>query len=92
MMPTSVLPAALQRLSLLLPATHAMRLFASLAMPGGAGADWLSIGVLCASTAISLVLAALLFEWDTRAAAPSRRAWLAALAILPYAVAALVGA
>jgi ABC-2 type transport system permease protein len=91
MVPTSVLPPVLQRLSLLLPATHAMRVFAGLAMPGGAGIPWLSIGVLCAGTAMCLAMAALLFEWDTRAAAPSRRSWLAVLAVLPYAAAALAG-
>ena len=91
MVPTSMLPPVLQRLSLLLPATHAMRVFAGLAMPGGSGIPWLSIGVLCAGAAVSLVLARLLFEWDTRAAAPSRRAWLAVLAIVPYAAAALAG-
>jgi ABC-2 type transport system permease protein len=92
MMPTRMFPAVLQRLSLLLPATHAMRLFAGMAMPGGTEIPWLSIGVLSSSVVLSFGLAALLFEWDTRAAAPSRRAWLAVLALAPYAIAALAGA
>ena len=91
MVPTSILPATLQRISLLLPASHAMRLFAGLAMPGGEGTPWLSLGVLAASIALTFGLAALLFEWDSRAAAPSRRAWLALLALAPFVFAAVTG-
>jgi ABC-2 type transport system permease protein len=91
MVPTGVLPPVLQRVSLLLPATHSMRVFAGLAMPGGDGVPWLSLGVLAASVVLSFGLAALIFEWDTRAAAPSRKAWLALLGIAPFAVAAIIG-
>ncbi len=91
MVPQSILPGALQRISLLLPATHSMRVFAGLAMPEGAGAPWLSLAVLAAATVLSFGLAAAIFEWDTRAAAPSRRAWLALLALAPYVVAAVIG-
>ncbi len=46
---------------------------------------WLSIGVLAVSVVLNFGLSGLLFEWDARAAAPSRKAWLALLAILPFA-------
>ena len=92
MVPSSALPAGLQRLSLLLPATHSMRVFSGLGMPGSAGTPWLSIGVLAASIVVSFGLAALLFEWDSRTQAPSRKAWAALLAIVPFAAAALIGA
>lgn len=91
MVPPSILPAALQRIALLLPARHVMEVFTGLAMPGSSAVPWFSIGVLGAGTILSVVLAGLLFEWDTRAAAPSRKAWLALLGVVPYAAAALLG-
>lgn len=84
--PTSMLPGGLQKVALLLPATHAMRVFNGLAMPGAAEAPWLSIGVLAASVVLSFALSALVFEWDARVSVPSRKAWAAILAILPFAV------
>ena len=92
MVPTSIMPAGLQRISLLLPATHCMRAFAGMAMPGFTGTPWVSLAVMIASIVISFGLSALLFEWDSRASAPSRRAWAALLAIAPFAVAAVIGA
>jgi ABC-2 type transport system permease protein len=83
MVPASILPPALGRLSQLLPATHAMNVFTS-------GTPWPSVGVLGASALISFLLAGLLFEWDSRARQPSRRAWFALLAIAPYGAAALL--
>jgi ABC-2 type transport system permease protein len=93
MVPTSMLPAALQRISLLLPATHGMRVMSSLGRIGAAAAvPWMSIGVLAAGTAVSFGLAALLFQWDSRASAPAgRKMALAILAAAPYAAAALIG-
>jgi ABC-2 type transport system permease protein len=91
MVPSSLLPAGLRRISLLLPATHSMKAFIGLGMPGSTEIPWLSIGVLGASIAMSFGLAALLFEWDSRAQAPSRKAWAALLASAPFVVAALIG-
>jgi ABC-2 type transport system permease protein len=91
MVPVSILPAALQRAALLLPATHCMNLFSGIAMPGGQGVPWLSAAVLGASVILSFGLAALLFEWDSRASQPSRKAWLALFALAPFAVAAALG-
>jgi len=89
--PSAVLPEGLRRVALLLPATHGMRVFGGMAMPSSAGAagplpaPWLSIGVLAVSAVLNFGLSGLLFEWDARSAAPSRKAWLALLAILPFA-------
>ncbi len=101
MVPSAMLPGALERAALLLPASHAMRVFAGIAMPGAGGVPasgpaamglpWLSLAVLAASTVLSFALAGLLFEWDTRAAAPSRKAWLALLVLAPYVIAAVIG-
>jgi ABC-2 type transport system permease protein len=89
MVPAELMPGAFHKIGLLLPASHAMRVFTGLAYRGAA--PWLSLGVLGASIALSFTLAALVFEWDSRAAQPSRRAYLALLVVLPYAVAAVVG-
>jgi ABC-2 type transport system permease protein len=92
MVPPAVLPAALHRVALLLPASHSMRLFAALGgtAPGLSGGT-LSLSVLGASAILSFVLAALLFQWDSRASQPSRKALAAFLAVAPYVAAALVG-
>jgi len=91
MVPASILPPALQRISLLLPATHCMRVFSGLAMPDAGGVPVLSLAVLAASIVLSFGLAAFIFEWDSRAAAPSRKAWLALVGFLPYVAAAVIG-
>jgi len=88
--PLSILPVGLQKIALLLPATHAMKVFA-MAMPGSAAVPWASIAVLASSTVLSFVLAALLFEWDSRSSVPSRKAWWALLGLLPYACALMLG-
>jgi ABC-2 type transport system permease protein len=93
MVPTSVLPAGLQRVSLLLPATHCMRVMSSLGRVGaGSGVAWMSISVLAAGTILSFGLAALLFQWDSRASEPGgRKMALAIVAAAPYVAAALIG-
>jgi ABC-2 type transport system permease protein len=92
MVPASVLPEGLRRVSLLLPATHSMRVFMGLGMPDSTGTPWLSVGVMAASILMSFGLAAALFEWDSRLQAPSRKAWAAVLAVAPFVAAALIGA
>ncbi len=90
MVPSSALPVHLRGLSLLLPATHCMKLFNGVAM-GGADRILLSAGVLAASTALNFLLAGLLFEWDSRAGKTGRKAYAALIGICPYLVAALIG-
>ena len=91
MVPLSMLPEALQRIALLLPAAHGMRVFQAIGMDRAVQVPWLSVGVLAASTALSFLLAAYIFEWDSRASQPSRKAYAALLGAAPYAVAALIG-
>ena len=90
MVPSSALPLHLRRLSLLLPATHGMRIFNGLAM-GSNERALLSICVLVASATLNFLFAGLLFEWDSRAKQPSRKAYAALIAICPYLAAALIG-
>ncbi|HEY9594443.1 MAG TPA: ABC transporter permease [Spirochaetia bacterium] len=92
MVPISIMPAALQHVAMLLPATHCMRLFSWLAMPGAGSPQWLSLGVLLASTVLSFLLAGLLFQWESRANAPTKKPWLALLVVVPFAIAAVAGA
>ncbi|HTZ50964.1 MAG TPA: ABC transporter permease [Spirochaetia bacterium] len=96
MVPVSMLPGALQKIALLLPATHAMRVMTALGGVGSAAAappvPWGSAAVLGAGTVLSLGLAALLFQWDSRASQPGgRKMALAILAAAPYVAAALLG-
>ncbi len=91
MVPERVLPEGLQRIALLLPATHCMRSFAGLGQMGGAAICWSSLAVLGSSVVLSFALAGAFFEWDSRCNRPSRRTYAAVLAVAPYAVAALVG-
>ncbi len=91
MVPVSMFPSGLGRIALLLPATHGMNAIMRLGMPGGSGDPWVSLGVLGAAAVFSFILAALLFEWDSRAARPSRKAIAAVLGIAPLAAAALLG-
>jgi len=90
MVPLHVMPAGMQRLALLMPSTHCMRAFTGLGGMGG-GVPWDSLAVLGASVVLSFALAGALFEWDSRANRPSRKALLAALAVVPYAAAAVIG-
>ena len=85
MLPVSILPDTLARVSRILPTGYAMDAFAGLAMGQDAVGAWLSLAILLAAGAIAFGLAALLFGWDpkntTRRAHP---AW-AVLALIPYA-------
>ena len=87
--PLSVLPPGLQRVAMLFPASYCMRIFAGFG--GTAGIPWVSVAVVLTSIALSFLLSALLFEWDARSSAPSKKAWWALLAVAPYAVAAIIG-
>lgn len=79
MMPPGALPPSLERIALLLPATHAMRAFA-----GGPGAA-VSLAALAVGSVLAFALALGLFEWDGANARPSARKLLGLAALLPYA-------
>jgi ABC-2 type transport system permease protein len=92
MMPASVLPSGFRRVALLLPASHAMRIFAGLGFPqDSASIPWMPIAILAASAVLSFGLAALLFQWDSRARQPSKKAFAAFIAVLPFAAAVVLG-
>ena len=91
MIPYSMLPAAAQKVSQLLPATHAMNAFNDLAM--GRTSDfnpWASVVILLTSGIIAFALAIYLFSWDSKNTARRGHPALAALVLLPYIIGILV--
>jgi len=85
MIPYSMLPEAVGKISQLLPATQAMNAFNGLAM--GKAADfspWGSVILLLLSGALAFVLAPYLFCWDSRNTARRGHPLLALLALVPY--------
>jgi ABC-2 type transport system permease protein len=89
-MPASMLPDSLAKIALILPTSHAMSAFQSLAygqtstVNGG-----LELVLLMASGLLALGLAVYLFQWDKNLKRP-HSAWLALLAITPFAVALFI--
>ena len=91
MIPYSMLPAAAQKVSQLLPATHAMNAFNDLAM--GKTSDfnpWASVLILLTSGIIAFALAIYLFSWDSKNTTRRGHPALAALVLLPYIIGILV--
>jgi ABC-2 type transport system permease protein len=87
MIPYSMLPAAAQKVSQLLPATHAMNAFNDLAM--GRTSDfnpWASVVILLTSGVIAFALAIYLFSWDSKNTTRRANPALAALVLLPYII------
>lgn len=89
MLPTSMLPAALYRISLLLPAAHAMNAWRGLAfgLPTTYDPGW-GLLILLSSGLIAFLLAVVLFNWDSRNQRKGRSPYLALLALVPYILAA----
>jgi ABC-2 type transport system permease protein len=87
MLPFDMLSPTMQRVSLLLPATHAMNAFRGLAYgwETSFSAVW-SLVILLAGGLIAFALAVLLFQWDNHN--PNRRLspFLAILVLVPYLV------
>lgn len=86
MIPNSMLPATARIFSRLLPATHAMNAFNSLAM--GKGADfspWGSVIVLLLGGLLAFALALYLFSWDRHHTTRRGNPLLGFLALLPFA-------
>jgi ABC-2 type transport system permease protein len=89
-MPSSMLPANMQRIAMLLPATHAMNAWRSLAFGQSAGVNPLwSILVLLAGGLIAFCLAVILFQWDSHNQQRGRSPVMAILALIPYLLAAI---
>lgn len=86
LLPESVLPAAK-----LLPSTYAMQAFLGTSFGSETVIDpGSSILVLLAGGLVAAVLARLLFAWDPRNQTRQYPAWLAILALAPFAVAAVL--
>ncbi len=87
MVPEALLPEGLRAGASILPATHAMRAFNSLALAGEplSTATILPIAVLAASVAINLALCFALFRWDS-APLDRRRRLIVLAAAAPFAV------
>ncbi|NQT81469.1 ABC transporter permease [bacterium] len=91
MLPYKLLPEALGRVALLLPATHAMNAFRGLAQNLQADFDPLwSIIILLTGGVLAFGLATCLFNWDSYNTKQRRRALLALLALLPYVIGAFL--
>ncbi len=87
MLPTSLLPEAAEKVSQIIPSTHAMNAFSGLAMGGEALFDpWGSILVLLLSGVIAFGLAIYMFSWDSNNRNQRGHPVLAALVLLPFVV------
>jgi len=91
MIPSSLLPPTLYRISLLLPTTHAMNAWRGMAfgMTTTYAPAW-GLLVLLLSGMIAFVLAIYLFAWDPKNRRRGQYPWLAALALLPFVISAIL--
>jgi ABC-2 type transport system permease protein len=91
MMPTSVLPAGLARIGLLLPTTYAMKLFSGLAYhQTPEGGVLLPALILLTAAVLAFALALYLFTWDAPDSRQRKRMFLSVLAMLPYILGAVL--
>jgi ABC-2 type transport system permease protein len=90
MVPSSMLPPALYRISLLLPTVHAMNAWRGLAFEMTPIFDprW-SLLILLASGIISFALAIYLFNWDSKNKQSGHNPLLALLTLVPYVLGAI---
>lgn len=91
MLPYSMLPAAVQKVAQLLPATQAMNAFNGLAM--GKAADfspWGSLIILFSCGIMAFGLANYLFNWDSHNSTRRGHPLLALLVLLPFVVGLVV--
>ncbi len=86
MIPYSMLPGALGKVALLLPATHAMNAFHELAQNQATALPLWWILILLSGGILSFGLANYLFSWDSQNKARRGHPVLALLALLPYAI------
>jgi ABC-2 type transport system permease protein len=91
MMPLSVLPDSMVYISKLLPTTYAMEAFRGAVWQLPTAIDPLTaVLVLVAGGALALALSVYLFQWDSQNTGRRRSPYLALLALLPYALAAIL--
>lgn len=90
MVPASMLPPSLAKVSGLLPASHSMQAFMGLAYRQAT--DWDPLGallVLVAGGVLSFAMAVYLFSWDSQNSTRRAHPALALLALVPYILGAL---
>lgn len=85
MTPPDILPAGLDRVALIWPATQAMRVFRQV------DGWWISAVVLAVGAVLAFLCSGLLYEWDPKNQRPARYKLIAIAALLPYLVMAAVG-
>jgi ABC-2 type transport system permease protein len=91
MFPISMLPPALSRIAMILPATHAMNAWNALAYGQTTTLNpYASVLALLAGGLIAFGLAAYLFSWDTQNTKRRLPAAIAMLALIPYALCAFL--
>jgi ABC-2 type transport system permease protein len=91
MVPSSMLPASLYRISLLLPTSYAMNAWRglSLGLPPSFDPRW-SLLVLLSSGIIAFALAIYLFNWDNKNRRTGHSPFLALLTLVPYVLGAIL--
>jgi ABC-2 type transport system permease protein len=91
MMPLDILPSSVRGVSALLPATHAMQAYQGLAFGQQTVlVPWASLLILLATGVSAFGLAIYLFSWDSRNSSRRGHPALAALALVPCLVAAIL--
>ncbi len=90
MLPSSMLPPALYRISLLLPTTHAMNAWRGLAfgLPTKFAPQWGAL-ILLSSGLVAFTLSGYLFRWDDKNQRKGRSSYLALFALVPYLLSAI---
>jgi ABC-2 type transport system permease protein len=89
--PADLLPEGLQRLSLLLPPTWAMRALNGWPMGAPAARSLTAAAILAAGGVLAFALAIYLFSWDRHSGTRRGNPLLALLALAPYLVGAVMG-
>ena len=91
MMPYSVLPEGTQLISRMLPSSHMMNAFSTLAMGNPAPFDaWVSVWVLFVGGLLAMGLAWYLFSWDSASGSRRGHPFMGFLALVPYVVGAIL--
>jgi len=91
MVPSSVLTGAFRRIGLLMPTSYAVSFYNGIARPVTPLVPALPAAIiLLAGTAVSFLLALLLFSWDRQNAGRKANPALAILAMVPYVVGAVI--
>jgi len=91
MVPSSVITGGFRYIGLLMPTSYAVSFYNGVARPGTPLVPALPAAIiLLAGTAISFLLAILLFSWDRQNAGRRANPALALLAVLPYVIGAII--